>query len=99
MDAFQQYTAVGAECGILLYVVDIYRRALDRGAAEMGLAQPDPPLAQPRHPLRTHAKGGFGIEDLLGLVEFVNGTFIGLVELRSAADDRGEHGVEVERGI
>jgi hypothetical protein len=43
----------------------------------MGLAQPDPPLAQSGHPLRTHAKGGFGIEDLLGLVEFVDRAFIG----------------------
>jgi hypothetical protein len=37
--------------------------------------------------------------NFLGLVEFVDGTFIGLRELRRAADDRGEHGVEVERGI
>src|SRR6516225_380808 len=96
MDAFQQYTAVGAECGILLHVVDIYRGPLDRGAAEMRLAQPDPPFAQPRHPLGTHAKGGFGHKDFLGLVEFVDGAFIGLRELRRAADDRGEHSVEVE---
>ena len=77
----------------------MYRRALDRGAPEMGLAHPDPPFAQPRHPLGTHAKGGFGHKDFLGLVEFVDGAFIGLRELRRAADDRGEHGVEVERGI
>jgi hypothetical protein len=99
MDAFQQHPAVSAERRILLHVVDIYRRALDRRTAEMGLAQPDPPFAQSRHPLGTHAKSRFGHKDLLGLVELVDGTFIGLRELRRAADDRGEHGVEVERGI
>ena len=100
MDAFQQSPAVGAgECGILLHVVDMHRRSLDRGAAEMRLAQPDPPFAQRRHPLGTHAKGGFGHKDFLGLVEFVDRAFIGLRELRRAADDRGEHGVEIERGI
>ena len=46
MDAFQQYTAVGAERRILLHVLDVHRCALDRGAAEMGLAQPDPPFAR-----------------------------------------------------
>jgi hypothetical protein len=99
MDAFQQYTAVGAECGILLHVVDMHRCALDRRTAEMRLAQPDPPFAQPRHPLGTHAKGGFGHKDFRGLVELVDRTFVGLRELGRAADDRGEHGVEIERGI
>jgi len=99
MDAFQQSPAVGAECGILLHIVDIYRGPLDRRTAEMGLAQPDPPFAQPRHPLGTHAKGGFGHKDFLGLVELVDGTFIRLRELRGPADDRGEHSVEIERGI
>ena len=65
----------------------------------MGLTQPDPPLAQRRHPLRAHAKGGFGHEHFLDLVEFVDRAFIGLRELHRAADDRGEHGVEIERGI
>ena len=85
--------------GVLLHVVDMYRRALNRGAAEMGLAQPDPPFAQPLHPLGAHAEGGFGHEDFFGLVEFVDRAFIGLRELHRAADDGGEHGVEVERGI
>jgi len=79
VDAFQQSSAVGTgECGILLHVVDMHGCALDRGAAEMRLAQPDPSFAQRRHPLGTHAKGGFGHKDFLGLVEFVDGTFIGL---------------------
>ena len=56
----------------------MYGRALDRGAAEIGLAQPDPAFAQPRHPLGTHAKGGFGEEDFLALVELVDHAFIGL---------------------
>jgi hypothetical protein len=38
MNAFQQSPAVGAERRILLHVVDMDRRALDRGAAEMGLS-------------------------------------------------------------
>src|SRR5712671_2842231 len=38
-------------------------------------------------------------EDFFGLVEFVDRAFIGLRELRGTADDGGEHGVEVERGI
>jgi hypothetical protein len=91
--------AVRAERRILLHVLDVHGGALDRGAAEMGLAQPDPALAQRRQPLGAHAKGGFGNKDLLGLVEFIDGAFIGLRELRRAADDSREHGVEIERGI
>ena len=86
MNAFQQSPAV--ERWILLDVVDMHRCAFDRGAPEMRLAQSDPSFAQRRHPLGTHAKRGFGHKDFLGLVEFVDGTFIGLRELRRAADDR-----------
>ena len=42
----------------MLHVVDMYGCALDRGAAKMSLAQPDPPFAQSRRPIRAHAKGG-----------------------------------------
>jgi hypothetical protein len=98
MDAFQQCTDIGVR-RILLHVLDMHRRALYCGTAEMGLAHPDPPLAQRLDPVGAHAKGGFGHEDLFGLVEFVNRALVGLRELRRAADDGGQHGVEVERGI
>ena len=85
--------------GVLLYVLDVHGRAQQRAAAKMGFTQPDPSLAQRLHPLRAHAVGGFGHEDFFGLVEFVDRAFIGLRELHGAADDGGEHGIEVERGI
>jgi hypothetical protein len=100
MDALQQSTDdLGDHRRILLHVLDMHRRAQHSGAAEMGLAYPDPPLAQPFDPLGAHAKGGFRHKDFFGLVEFVDRAFIGLRELGRAADDRGQHGVEVERGI
>ena len=84
---------------VLLYVCDVNGRAQQRAAAKMGFTQFDPPLAQPLDPLGTHAKRGFGHEDFFGFVEFVDCAFIGLRELHRAADDVGQHGVEVERGI
>jgi hypothetical protein len=65
----------------------------------MRLAQPGPPFAHRRQPLGAHAKGEFGHKDFLGVVVFVDRALIGLRELRRAVDDRGEHGVEFERGI
>ena len=65
----------------------------------MGFAQPDPPIAQLRHPLRAHAEGGFGDEDLFGRIVFVDRAFVGLRQLHGAADDGGEHGLQIERGV
>ena len=84
---------------VLLHVRDVHRRALYCAAAEVGFAELDPPLAQRLDPLGAHAKGGFGHEDLLGLVEFVDHALVGLRQQHRPADDGGEHGVEVERGI
>src|SRR5438552_4102498 len=68
MDALQQSTTVRAkERRILLHVVDMDGRPLYRGAAEMGLAQPDPPFAQRFHPLCApeRSKGSPSIEWML----------------------------------
>ncbi len=100
MDAFQQSPAVGVgECGSCC--TSSTCTGARSTAARPRWVSPSLtlPFAQCRHPLGAHAKGGFGHEDFLGLVEFVDRAFIGLRELRRAADDRGEHGVEVERGI
>ena len=68
-------------------------------AAKVGFAELDPPLAQRLDPLGAHAKGGFGNEDFFGLVKFVDHALVSLRQLHRPADDGGEHGVEIERGI
>ena len=77
----------------------MHGRTQQRATAEMGFAEPDPPIAQQSHPLLAHPEGGLGNEHLLGRVEFVDRAFICLRKLHGAADDRGEHGVQVERGV
>ena len=84
---------------VLLHVRDVHRRALYCAATKVGFAELDPPLAQRLDPLGAHAKRGFGHEDLLGLVEFVDHALVSLRQQHRTADDGGEHGVEVERGI
>ena len=81
-------------------VGDVHGRALDGAAAEIGFADPDPPLAQRgRCGPRVMPICGLGDEHLLGGVEFVDHALVGLRELHGAADDGGKHGFQVERGI
>ena len=52
-----------------------------------------------REPVSAHAVARFRHENALRFVELINRAFVGIRELHGAADDRGEHGIKVERGV
>ena len=86
--------------GCLLQIGDVHGRAHRGAAAEMGFA--DAGCVRSRNASTRSAlmpKAALGTKTSSAVVELVDRAFIGLRELHRAADDGGQHGVEIERGI
>ena len=87
------------ENGHLVDVRDLDRRPRRRRPADDRIVKAYRHLADRRHVLVGHAVGGAKPELLAGVVELVDRPGIGSGQLDRAGHDRGQHRLEIERGV